>query len=76
MKENATLAVIEARKSRTNNDAELKRAEYLTDELHRAVSNAKKFGIHHRVSVPIAIAEELLQLLADSIKGIKQHTGK
>lgn len=51
--------------------SEIQRAKYLTERLHSAVATAKKFGLP-KVRLEIEIAEELVQLLADSLKTIHQ----
>jgi hypothetical protein len=50
---------------------ELERAEYLLSELAKAVAVARHVGLE-RASIRLAVAEELTQLLADSVKTAKQ----
>lgn len=50
---------------------ELERARVLTDRLFGAVRQAKHLKLQ-RVSIPLDEAEELLQLLSDSLRTVKE----
>jgi hypothetical protein len=51
--------------------SELQRAQYLADMLHKALSISKQFKTS-RVVLGNEDAEELLQLLSDSLRALKQ----
>ena len=70
-----SLTVLQPEKIDAPADNELNRAESLADCLNSAVKVAHKFHAE-RISMRLDEAEELLQLLYDSIKTAKQIKGR